>query len=186
MLGADLLGKQAADPVRQGHIALWAKGVPQVHGPGFVLRLPVGADLQGDGLLQALDRQLADLEIVFCIGLQHLAAVHRVVAQQVGLVGSAVADVIDRLHHLDVVELAQQHPLQLPAAAAVDRAGCQVQQLLFELAGGGQLARCKRALDGGAVMRVVDRKVIPGLLRDLVALVVQGLGHAVGNGLQHG
>ena len=186
MLCADLLGKQTADPVRQRHIALGTKGVPQVHRPGLVLRFPVGVDLQFDGLLQALDRQLADLEIVFCIGLQHLAAVHRVVAQQVGLVACAVADVIDRLHHLDVVELAQQHALQLPAAATVDRTGGQVQQLLFELAGGGQLARCERAFDGGAIVRVADGKVIPGLLRNFVALVVQRLGNAIGDGLQHG
>ena len=186
MLCADLLGKQTADPVRQRHIALGTKGVPQVHRPGLVLRFPVGVDLQFDGLLQALDRQLADLEIVLCIGLQHLAAVHRVVAQQVGLVGRAVADVVDRLHHLDVVELAQQHALQLVAAAAVDGTCTQVHQLLFELAGGGQLTCSEGALDRNLVVRVADRKVVPGLLRDFVALVVQRLGHTVGNLLQYG
>ena len=98
-----LLCKQAGKPITQGHIARRTKGRPQVLWPALVLCFSILVDVQNNGALQALDTELAHLEIVLFVGLQHLTIVHRIVTQQVGFVLGAVAHEVHRLHHLDLL-----------------------------------------------------------------------------------
>lgn len=109
----------------------------------------------------------------------------------IGAVLFAVTDEVDGRHCFESVKLVFHDFVQLLATAGVHGPSGHAQETPFEFAGGGELATGEGVFHAVAVVGEVDAHVIPGLVGHFVALVIQGLGVAVGDlhhtaGLQQG
>ncbi|MNF81838.1 hypothetical protein D3C84_641290 [compost metagenome] len=178
---ADLLGEQRTEPEGQRHGALGAKALPEQVQP---LRVVVfGVLLQGDlyAFLQALELQFAHLEELLFVDGDELAFPDGDVVEHVAAVLPAVANVVDGLNGFDTEKLVFHDFVQLLSTPGEHGPGTHAEKSFLEFAGCCDLATGEGVFHRAAVMGKVDAEEVPGLVGDLVALEIQGLGVAVGD-----